>query len=202
MKVVAEERSVQVPRVVEKKTPYTYTVRMPRTVVTKVPLDPCGNPLPAAAAAATPAAMAPALPAAATYETVPAPAASSARPETPPTSAPLKTFSDKPAAAAAPVGEGWTASPLQHVDPAKTAGVQSRVAEKPLADSAVAAEAIPSPSAAVPSVTVPAEPTPTVAPAGPAVEPAQPAHDLRDVPSAKTSGAGFLKPILTPDHTT
>jgi hypothetical protein len=146
--------------------------------------------------------MAPALPAAATYETVPAPAASSARPETPPTSAPLKTFSDKPAAAAAPVSDGWTASPLQHIDPAKTAGVQSRVAEKPLADSAVAAEAIPSPSAAVPSVTVPAEPTPTVAPAGPAVEPAQPAHDLRDVPSAKTSGAGFLKPILTPDHTT
>jgi hypothetical protein len=41
--------------------------------------------------AAAPPAMAPALPAAATYETVPTPAASSARPETPPTAAPLKT---------------------------------------------------------------------------------------------------------------
>jgi len=174
-------------------------VRMPRTVVTKVPLDPCGNPLPAAAA---PAALAPALPAAATYEQVPAPAASAARPETPAATAPLKTFSDKPTAAVAPAAEGWTASPLRHIDPTTSASAELRTVEKPLAPTAESISSPAAPAATAPTANVPSEPTPTVAPTGPAVEPAQPAHDLRDVPAAKTSGAGFLKPIPTPDHTT
>jgi hypothetical protein len=150
--------------------------------------------------------MAPALPAAATYEQVPAPAASAARPETPAAAGPLKTFSDKPTEAAAPAGEGWTASPLQHVDPAKSAA-ETRTVEKPVTSVAPTTETIPSPTAAapsakVPTATIPSEPTPTVAPAGPSVEPAPPAHDLRDVPAAKASGAGFLKPIPVSDHTT
>jgi hypothetical protein len=174
---------------------------MPRTVVTKVPLDPCGNPLPAAAAAA-PAALAPALPAAATYEQVPAPAATAARPETPAATAPLKTFSDKPAPAVAPAAEGWTASPLRHIDPTTSAAAELRTVEKPVAPTSELISSPAAPAAPAPPVNVPSEPPPTVAPAGPAVEPAPPAHDLRDVPAAKATGAGFLKPIRTPDHTT
>jgi hypothetical protein len=185
MKVVTEQRTMQVPRVVEKKTPYTYTVRMPRTVVTKVPLDPCGNPVPVSAAA--PAAVAaPALSAAPAIEQVPAPAAA-ARPETPAASTPLKTFSDKPADAPAPAGDGWTASSLQQIAPTPATDALPRVAEKPALEPALAPAA---------------ESVPTVAPAGPTVEPAPPAHDPRDVPAAKTSGAGLLKPLVTPGHTT
>ena len=166
-KYVTEERSMQVPRIVEKKTPYSYTVRSPRTVVMRVPLDPCGNPIAAPAAAATPAPAAAARPAAA-----PAPAQSG----------PVKTFSDKPADAAPKAPEGWTGSGLEHVDPAKKAGSNGAVrADKPV-EPAIGnrpVETIPTPSAK----------EPTVAPLGPAVEPPPPAADTRDVPAAETSGS-------------
>jgi hypothetical protein len=167
---------VQVPRVVEKKTPYTYTVRSPRTVVMRVPLDPCGNPIPTAAMAAPAAAARPAVSAA------PAPTLQAAP------SGPVKTFSDKPADAPAKPQEGWQDSPLDHVDPTTKSGAVR--AEKPVDDAAALKpiETIPAPAAkqdaAVPA---PKSPEPTVAPLGPAVEPAPPAADARDVPTAETS---------------
>jgi hypothetical protein len=186
MKYVTEERTMQVPRVVEKKTPYTYTVRMPRTVVTKVPLDPCGNPIPAAAA-----------PAAASRPTsAPAPALSAAD------SGPLKTYSDRPADAPKKTEEGWGASSLDHVDPATGSAPMSGTvrAEKPTIDAPAAErslkkiESIPAPAAKEPAVapqpapqTTP-EQSPTIAPPGPAVYPPPPASDPRDVPAAETSG--------------
>jgi hypothetical protein len=171
MKYVAEERTVQVPRVVEKKTPYTYTVRMPRTVVTKVPLDPCGNPLPAAsapAAAARPAA---------------APALSQQA-----ATGPVKTFSDRPADAAAKTESGWGASSLPHVDPSAAPADGAVRAERP-ATEAAPAEAIPSPTPRAEAA------EPTVAPVGPSVEPAPPAHDQRDVPATGTSGRPILRSL-------
>jgi hypothetical protein len=173
---------------------------MPRTVVTKVPLDACGNPVPAAATAAPVTA--------ATYESVPAPAASAARPALPPSAAttpaesgPLKTFSDKPAEAPA-AAEGWKAAAV-HPEPA--AQPEAYRAQKPVENPTSALrsiEPIPGPAAASsPSAVAPVEQAPTIAPPGPAVEPAAPAHDLRDVPAAKTSGTGFLRPIPA-DHTT
>ena len=201
---------MQVPRVVEKKTPYTYTVRMPRTVVTKVPLDSCGNPIPTAPAAAIPAAAgAPSLPmaTAASYETVPTPPAASARPTTPPAapaaSGPLKTFSDKPAEMSPPVTDGWKASTLDHADPAPTAA-ETRQADKPIVEAVPGRsnESMPAPAAAAPSTAIPTEQAPTIAPPGPLVEPAAPTHDLRDVPAAaRTSGTGFLR-VIPSDHTT
>jgi hypothetical protein len=177
-KYVTEERTMQVPRVVEKKTPYTYTVRSPRTVVMRVPLDPCGNPIPSAAAS-VPAPAAAARPAAAP---TPAPALQS------PPSGPVKTFSDKPADAPAKSAEGWQGSALDHVDPdAKSATVR---ADKPVdgATSLKPIETIPTPAAKPDAVApAPKAPEPTVAPLGPAVEPAPPAADTRDVPAAETS---------------
>jgi hypothetical protein len=197
MKVVTEQRTAQVPRVVEKKVPYTYTVRSPRTVVMRVPLDPCGNPMQAAvqqtsAISTTPAAAARPAP-------VAAPALAPA--------APAKTFSDKPAA---PAAEGWTGSGLQHVDPkqpqaAGSASGAIRVDKPAEGGSALKPiETIPTPAA---KDAVPAQ-TPTVAPLnaqpqlGPAVEPAPPAADLKDVPAAETSGR--LLRIVPPveGHTT
>ncbi len=199
MKYVTEERTMQVPRVVEKKTPYSYTVRMPRTVVTKVALDPCGNPVSTAPATTS---AAPTLSTAPSIEQVPAPAASAARPESPASSGPIKTYSDKPADAAAVATEGWTASSLGHVAPSTA---EPRQADKPVIESPAGAslKAIPEP-ADTPSAIVPKEDTPTLAPAaGPVVEPAPPAHDVRDMPSAKTSSTGLLmRPILSDDHTT
>ncbi|MFM7107552.1 MAG: hypothetical protein ACKOZU_02950, partial [Planctomycetaceae bacterium] len=178
MKYVTEERSVQVPRVVEKREPYTYTVRMPRTVVTKVPLDACGNPLPAAAP-----------PAAATTPATPA-------------AGPVRTFSDKPAdAAPATSAGGWGASNLDHVDPSKgsTGTVRAErpvVQEEPL----TRIEPIPAPAA---KETPDAEPQPTVAPPGPTVYPPPPAGSDRDVPAAETSGApGIRRRRPLDDHTT
>ena len=167
---------MQVPRVVEKKTPYTYTVRMPRTVVTKVPLDPCGNPLPAPApAAAARPAVAPA--------TATAPALSQQA-----AAGPVKTFSDRPADAAAKTESGWGASNLPHVDPAAAPADGAVRAERPAADAAPA-EAIPSPAPRAEAA------EPTVAPVGPAVEPAPPAHDQREVPATGASGRPMLRPL-------
>jgi hypothetical protein len=190
---------MQVPRVVEKREPYSYTVRMPRTVVTKVPLDPCGNPIPVAPTAA---------PAAVSRPTAtPAPTLSAAD------SAPVKTYSDRPADAPRKVAEGWGASSLDHVDPAAKGSSDSSGtfrAEKPATDAAAAdtlrtIEPIPTPAAkepaaatiapqpapkAVPQPTT--EPSPTVAPPGPAVYPPPPANDPRDVPAAETSGSSLL----------
>lgn len=181
---------MQVPRTVEKREPYTYTVRTPRTVVMKVPLDPCGNPLPAATAA-------------------PAPAPQATAPALKPTEAgPLKTFSDKPADAAAPAAEGWTKSGLDHVDPVRTGSAEARRAEKPAADAAPAetlrrVESIPAPAAKEPAAASAATPQePTLPAAGPAVEPAPPAHDARDVPAATTSGTGLGLTSIPSGHST
>ena len=133
-----------------------------------------GNPLPAAsapAAAARPAA-APAAPALSQQAAT----------------GPVKTFSDRPADAAAKTESGWGASNLPHVDPSAAPADGAVRAERP-ATEAAPAEAIPAPRAEA------AEPT--VAPIGPSVEPAPPAHDQRDVPATGTSG----RPILRSLHT-
>jgi hypothetical protein len=178
-KYVTEERSMQVPRTVEKRVPYTYTVRKPRTVVMRVPLDPCGNPLPASATAA-PAGQAPTAAARPAVPAAPAPTTSQ------------KTFGDTPASEPARQPEGWGGSNLRHVDP-ETAG--SVRAQKPVEGQL---ETIPAPAAkseSAGSAAVPAEDSlspkqePSVAPLGPAVEPAPPAGSTRDVPAAKTSAA-------------
>jgi hypothetical protein len=157
---------------------------------------------------------APALPATgATYEQVPAPAASSARPTAPASpatapadSGPVKTFSDKPADAPAPVADGWKASEYGRGTAAQATQPEAYRAEKPAADADAGTalrriESIPSPAASEPAASIPAEKAPTVAPVGPSVDPAPPAHDPRDIPAAGTSGRGVLKPI-TADHTT
>jgi len=207
MKYVTEQRTAQVPRVVEKKVPYTYTVRSPRTVVMRVPLDPCGNPIPAAVSQTSAVGTAPA--AVARPTTAPAPVAPPALAPTPATApaaaaAPTKTFSDKPAVA--PAAEGWTSSGLQHVDPkqAPAAGNQANGnasgairAEKPAeaSNDLRPMETIPTPAAkdAGPTPAPAAGQSPTVAPvnpqqqSGPAVEPAPPASDPKDVPASETS---------------
>jgi hypothetical protein len=199
-KYVTEERTMQVPRVVEKKTPYTYTVRSPRTVAMRVPLDPCGNPIPSAAAPmAAPAAAA---------RPMAAPTAAPAL-QTPP-SGPVKTFSDKPADAPAKAAEGWHGSSLDHVDPTAKAGAVR--ADRPVDDNAALKpiETIPAPAAkqdaVAPAPKAPAtpEPTPepTVAPLGPAVEPAPPAADTRDVPAAETSSGLRRIEVASGDQST
>ena len=183
-----------------------------------MPLDGCGNPIPTAVSQTSAISNAPA--AVARPTTSPAPVA-------PPTLAPAaeptatKTFSDKPTAVA-PAAEGWTGSGLQHVDPkqAPAAGSQSAGttsgavrAEKP-ADAGNGLrpmETIPTPAAkdAVPApAPAAAGPSPTVAPVapqpqlGPAVEPAPPAADPKDVPAAETSRR-LLKIVPPVDgHTT
>jgi hypothetical protein len=40
-KWVCEKHNVQVPRVVHKEVPVTYTYRVPRTVMVRVPCNPC-----------------------------------------------------------------------------------------------------------------------------------------------------------------
>jgi hypothetical protein len=222
MKYVTEQRTAQVPRVVEKKVPYNYTVRSPRTVVMRVPLDPCGNPIPAAiqqtsAVTTTPAAVA-------RPATEPAPVAPPAL--TPAEPAAPKTFSDKPAAAAPAATEGWTGSNLQHVDPKPSQGSASQNGgnasgavrvEKPAttAGELRSIETIPTPAAkdAAPAPAA-AKPGPTVAPlntqpqlnaqpqSGPAVEPAPPAADVRDVPASETASR-LLRIVPQADgHTT
>jgi hypothetical protein len=196
MKYVTEQRTAQVPRVVEKKVPYTYTVRSPRTVVMRVPLDACGNPMPAAV---QPTGAVGAAPAAAARP------ASAPTPVTPPTlvpaePAPTKTFSDKPTGAATKAAEGWTGSDLQHLDPKQPQASGSQAAsgavraEKPAeaAGDLRAVETIPTPAAkeAAPAPTVAplnAQPAPTQPSPGPAVEPAPPAANPKDVPAAETS---------------
>jgi len=161
-----------------------------------VPLDPCGNLLPAATAPA--AASRPVV--APTSASVPVTAPAPAEP------APTKTFSDKPADAAPQVSEGWAASNLEHVDPKKdlkqelkqdlrqggSPTAEARQVEKP--DTASPAgqvqphvEPIPAPPAKEPAAAA----APTVAPPGPVVYPPPPANDTRDVPAAETSGRGF-----------
>ena len=186
-KYVTEERTMQVPRTVEKRVPYTYTVRKPRTVVMRVPLDPCGNPLPPAAAATQSQVTPPSLaPAAAARPTTPA-----AQPA--PATAP-KTFSDKPAPAAQQQPEGWGSSDLQHVDPEAAGAVR---AQKPVEDSL---EPISTPEARPSAGDTRTAPQPSVAPLGPAVEPAPPRGSTRDVPAAETSAAPF--PAARGGHTT
>ncbi len=74
---------------------------------------------------------------------------------------------------------------MPHTDP--------RVTERPTnGNGATPPEAIPSPR----------EAEPTIAPPGPAVEPAQPAHDQRDVPTSGTSGRPLMRPITPSTHTT
>jgi hypothetical protein len=187
---------MQVPRVVEKKTPYTYTVRSQRVVVTKVPLDPCGNPIPAAPAA--PAAAAKPVPAPAPVAPAAAFSAADANP--------MKTFSSERPAAEPKAAEGWGSSDLRHVDPnATTAPAGSYTAEKPAAD-AVAPEmrkieSIPAPVAKEPAATAAPAQEPTVAPTGPSVYPPPPASDTRDVPAAKTSGRPWTSGAAS-GHTT
>jgi hypothetical protein len=86
-RMVTEERVVQEPRVVETRVPVTYTIRTPRTVVMRIPLDPCGNeivepdcagssvlPAPATSTFVTPSTPTPAAPRAATPSEDPEPA--------------------------------------------------------------------------------------------------------------------------------
>ena len=185
MKYVTEERIVQVPRVVEKKTPYSYTQRTPRVVVTKVPLDDCGNPLPVVPAAA------PALSAAASRPAVPPTQAPAMNQQAAAQAGPVKTYSDRPTETPATASEGWGASELPHVDPQQGTSVR---ADRPAAEAtgSESAEQIPSPAASQ---------EPTIAPLGPAVEPAPPVHDQRDVPAANTSGRPLLQPLHA-GHTT
>jgi Meckel syndrome type 1 protein len=168
----------------------------------RVPLDPCGNPLPTApapAAAARPTS--PLLPAPA-----PAPATTSPAPATPnpapAESGPVKTFSDKPADVAPRSAVGWGASPLDHVDPkaaAADATPRAMRVEKPAADAMKAIESIPAPAA----TPAPAAATgPTVAPPGPTVFPPPPASDPRDVPAAKTSGPSLFRSSGPRAHST
>ncbi len=207
MKYVTEQRTAQVPRVVEKKVPYTYTMRSPRTVVVRVPLDPCGNPIPAAVSQTSAVGTAPA--AVARPTSAPSPVAP---PSLAPT--PTKTFSDK--SAVSPAAEGWTGSGLQHVDPKQAPATGNAAGairvEKPTdtGNELRSLETIPTPTgkdaAAAPAPA--AGQSPTVAPlnlqpqSGPAVEPAPPASDPKDVPASETSGR--LLRIVPPvdSHTT
>ena len=193
MKYVTEERTVQVPRVVQKQTPYTYTERTPRTVVTKVPLDACGNPLPIAPPAAS--AARPASPTSTTPPALPAKAEAAAG------GGPIKTYSDRPAdAAAAGTAEGgWGSSNMPHVDTSNPAtgastGPAAVSAERP-AIGGEEAEPIPSPAASDKAA------EPTIAPLGPKVEPAPPAHDERDIQATGASGRPLLRSLQTL-HTT
>jgi 2-oxoglutarate dehydrogenase E2 component (dihydrolipoamide succinyltransferase) len=195
----------------------------------RVPLDPCGNPIPAAiqqTSGVTPMPSAASRPAAAPATVAPpalSPAAASA----------TKTFSDKPAAAASPATEGWGSSNLQHVDPKQAPASGSVRAEKPAttAGDLKPIETIPTPAAKDAAPVPAAAPAaaklaPTVAPLnpqpelntqpqlnlqpqlnaqpqlGPAVEPAPPAASLKDVPASET--AGRLLRIVPPvdGHTT
>ncbi len=229
MKYVTEQRTAQVPRVVEKKVPYTYTVRSPRTVVVRVSLDPCGNPIPAAVSQTSTVGTAPA--AVARPTSAPSPVAPPSLAPTPAAApapeaaaAPTKTFSDK--SAVSPAAEGWTGSGLQHVDPKQAPATGNQAsgnqatgnaagairAEKPTdtGNELRSLETIPTPTgkdaAAAPAPAV--GQSPTVAPlnlqpqSGPAVEPAPPASDPKDVPASETSGR--LLRIVPPvdSHTT
>jgi len=217
MKYVTEQRTTQVPRVVEKKVPYTYTVRSPRTVVVRVPLDPCGNPIPAAVSQTSAVGTAPA--AVARPTSPPSPVAPPSLAPTPAVApeaaaAPTKTFSDK--SAVSPAAEGWTGSGLQHVDPKQAPATGNAAGairvEKPTdtGNELRSLETIPTPTgkdaAAAPAPA--AGQSPTVAPlnlqpqSGPAVEPAPPASDPKDVPASETSGR--LLRIVPPvdSHTT
>jgi hypothetical protein len=217
MKYVTEQRTAQVPRVVEKKVPYTYTVRSPRTVVMRVPLDPCGNPIPAAVSQTSAVGTAPA--AVARPTSAPSPVAPPSLAPTPAVApeaaaAPTKTFSDK--SAVSPAAEGWTGSGLQHVDPKQAPATGNAAGairvEKPTdtGNELRSLETIPTPTgkdaAAAPAPAV--GQSPTVAPlnlqpqSGPAVEPAPPASDPKDVPASETSGR--LLRIVPPvdSHTT
>ena len=217
MKYVTEQRTTQVPRVVEKKVPYTYTVRSPRTVVMRVPLDPCGNPIPAAVSQTSAVGTAPA--AVARPTSAPSPVAPPSLAPTPAVApeaaaAPTKTFSDK--SAVSPAAEGWTGSGLQHVDPKQAPATGNAAGairvEKPTdtGNELRSLETIPTPTgkdaAAAPAPAV--GQSPTVAPlnlqpqSGPAVEPAPPASDPKDVPASETSGR--LLRIVPPvdSHTT
>ena len=217
MKYVTEQRTTQVPRVVEKKVPYTYTMRSPRTVVVRVPLDPCGNPIPAAVSQTSAVGTAPA--AVARPTSAPSPVAPPSLAPTPAVApeaaaAPTKTFSDK--SAVSPAAEGWTGSGLQHVDPKQAPATGNAAGairvEKPTdtGNELRSLETIPTPTgkdaAAAPAPAV--GQSPTVAPlnlqpqSGPAVEPAPPASDPKDVPASETSGR--LLRIVPPvdSHTT
>ena len=174
---------MQVPRTVEKQVPYTYTVRKPRTVVMRVPLDPCGNPLPAAAPRAPSMA-----PSAAARPTAPA--------AEPAPAAQPKTFSDAPAAAMPKAPEGWGGSELKHIDPEAAGAIRAR---RPVENdlepiSTPEAKSVDADSQATPRT------EPTVAPPGPAVEPAPPQGSTRDVPAAETSAAPY--PTVRGGHTT
>ena len=217
MKYVTQQQTAQVPRVVEKKVPYTYTMRSPRTVVVRVPLDPCGNPIPAAVSQTSAVGTAPA--AVARPTSAPSPVAPPSLAPTPAVApeaaaAPTKTFSDK--SAVSPAAEGWTGSGLQHVDPKQAPATGNAAGairvEKPTdtGNELRSLETIPTPTgkdaAAAPAPAV--GQSPTVAPlnlqpqSGPAVEPAPPASDPKDVPASETSGR--LLRIVPPvdSHTT
>jgi len=192
-------------------------VRSPRTVVLRVPLDPCGNPIPAAPVPAAPAPAATSR-SAATSPVVPAtalepaekasPRAETARPAapslTPSEAATLKTFGDAAPAPAAQL-EGWGPSPLKQVDPAT--GATSIVAEKPLAP-----ESADPPLRKIESIPAPAPKAPATAekplldfgapkdPVGPSVSPAPPATD--DRPATGTSGQPARPFLPSRDRTT
>jgi len=162
-----------------------------------VPLDTCGNPLPAAAARPTTGATpsAPATGAAAAPALSPAEAATLRKPYT----------AEKPI-----TGEGesaWgKAEGLQHVDPLKgsdasraAAGATPGPAAKP-----DAVESIPAPASKEdPAASRPVGKEPTIAPPGIEVFPPAPASDTRDLPAAKTSGRPWLPPTVQDrGHTT
>jgi hypothetical protein len=139
-----------------------------------VPLDPCGNPLPAPPAAA------------------PRPTAAAAPVLSASEATAAKTFSsDKPADQPKPP-EGWGGSALRHVDPDKAGGYR---VEKPATDVAPELrkiESIPTPAAKEPAAAAAPAQEPTVAPTGPSVFPPPPATDGRDVPAAETSGRPWI----------
>jgi len=141
-----------------------------------VPLDPCGNPIPSAPAAAvsaaaprsaaTSSAVVPATaitPLPSAKPASPAPAATTAPALTPAEAAPLKTYRDvAPAEAAKPAAEGWGPSPLKHADPAVGSPASSgapTIAEKPVIVGDASPlplqkiEVIPLPSAKAPATT-------------------------------------------------
>jgi hypothetical protein len=182
MKYVTEERTVQVPRVVEKRVPVTYTQKIPRTVVTRVPLDACGNPIsvaPAPASSSRPTAAPASAPSLDANSAAPASSTGSTAP-----TGPVRTYSERPTDSAPATSKGWGSSDMPHADP--------RVTERPKTEGMATPEAIPSPREAEPTLATP----------GPAVEPAPPAHDQRDVPASGTSGRPLLRPMQPSDHTT
>jgi hypothetical protein len=181
--MVTEERTMQVPRVVEKRTPVVYTERVPRTVVYRVPIDSCGNPIPNVSASTLSSSSPSVAPA---VSSVAKPASSETK--SLPSNQPTATFGES--SSIAPKGstttEGWQQSARKHIDP-DSSDESSRVRVQK-----------PSPIAVPPIETIP-----TPAPAlGPAVEPAAPATEPEPVTIENTSVVPGIDSTARPDLAT